>query len=462
MQKPQAASSDELTRFLTAHPDTQMMEVLMIDLNGIPRGKRIPRREFETLYTTGLKCPASGALMNTEGDVPDALAIKDFAGDPDKIIYPVSGTLSAVNWLQSRPAQVIASFRELSEQPCYYDPRNILARALQPLLELGLKPVVATESEFYLLANNADGIPQPVLGKVAGTDINPTGIQFGMMEDLWDIDDFLQTVQRGAALQNLPLTTVLSEYSAGQFEINLHHTDDVLGACDQAVLLKRLIKGSAREQGMTASFMAKPFAEAAGCGLHIHISLYDEQGNNIFADESSAATPRISAKMRHAIGGLAATMAESMAIYAPNANSYRRLLPENFAPVSPNWGYNHRCVSLRIPVSGISDTRIEHRVAGADANPYLVMASIVAGIHHGLTHHCDPGEMIAAGQEITEQVTLPVRWESALQQFSASALMPKYLGEEYHRIYSLVKTEECDEYHARISPLDYQSYLRAV
>jgi glutamine synthetase len=209
--------------------------------------------------------------------------------------------------------------------------------------------------------------------------------------------------------------------------------------------------------------MAKPFAGIAGCGLHIHVSLYDQQGNNILADESSTATPPISSKMRHAVGGLTETMADGMAVYAPNANSYRRLIRGNYVPLSPSWGYNHRSVSLRIPVSNLENTRIEHRVAGADANPYLVMAAIMAGLHHGLVQECDPGEMIGEAQRLPkEEVNLPIRWEGALDRFRDSSVLPHYLGEEYHQIYAVVKEGECDEYHAMISPLDYEWYLRAV
>ncbi len=463
MNYPDAANIEELEAFLTAYPDTQMMEVLVVDLNGILRGKRIGRGEFETLFTKGLNSPGASAVLNTYGDAPDDLGIDNYEGDPDKLLYPVAGTLSTVPWLKSRPAQVLACYRELSGEPYTRDPRNVLRQAMQPLIDMGLKPVVATETEFYLLEPNDSAIPKPLLATVPGTDIRQPGLQFGMMEDLWDVDHFLESVRTGAVLQNLPVTTVLSEFAGGQYEINLHHIDDVVKACDQAVLLKRLIKGCARESGVGASFMAKPFAGIAGCGLHIHVSLYDQQGKNILADESSTATPPISKKMRHAVGGLVETMADGMALYAPNANSYRRLIPGNFAPLSPSWGYNHRSVSLRIPVSNLENTRIEHRVAGADANPYLVMAAIMAGLHHGLVRQCDPGEMIVEGQSLPkEEVSLPIRWERALDRFRDSRVMPQYLGEEYHQIYAVVKEEECAEYHAMISPLDYQWYLRAV
>ncbi|ARN75953.1 glutamine synthetase family protein [Oceanicoccus sagamiensis] len=458
-----AATLDELNAFLALYPDTEMMEVLSPDINGILRGKRIPREEFETFFTKGLKSPASSNLMNSHGDVPDELGYGMGDGDPDKIIYPIAGTLAPVPWLRSRPAQVIAGLRELNGDICYFDPRNILQRALEPLTAMGLKPVVATETEFYLIETGDDGLPQPLLPAVPGSALRQQGIQYGMMEDLWDQDEFLSAVKDAAKAQNLPMTTVLSEFSPGQLEINLHHNDDVLAACDQGVMFKRLIKGCARAQGVGASFMAKPFADIAGCGLHIHISLYDQQGNNIFADTASQQVPPVSEKMRHAVGGLAEIMADAMAIYSPNANSYRRLRPGNFAPLSPIWGYNHRAMSLRIPVSGAKDMRIEHRVAGADANPYLVMASLLAGIHHGLTQQCDPGAMVEEGTMMTEEaITLPVRWDAALQAFKHSQLLPKYLGEQYHGIYSLVKQAECDDYHAQVNPLDYQYYLRAV
>lgn len=218
-----------------------------------------------------------------------------------------------------------------------------------------------------------------------GTNLRQQGTQYCNPEDMAEFDDFLESVRLACVEQGIPATTAHLEYAPAQFEINLHHVDDVVAACDHAVLLKRLIKGVAGQKGMGATFMAKPFAEHPGSGLHIHISVYDADGNNIFADRNSEANPPISMEMRNAIGGLGELMAESQAIFAPNANSYRRLQPGLFVPLSPNWGYNHRDVSLRIPVSDPSNLRIEHRVAGADANQYLVMACILAGIHHGLS-----------------------------------------------------------------------------
>ena len=214
----------------------------------------------------------------------------------------------------------------------------------------------------------------------------------------------------------------------------------------------------ARRHGLGAVFMAKPFAEWAGCSLHVHVSVTDREGRNAFA--SAGGKGSVSDTLRHAVGGLAATMPESMAIFAPNANSYRRYRPGLFVPLAPNWGVNHRGVALRVPLSGPEDTRIEHRPGGADGNPYLVMAAILAGIHHGIANRVEPGPMVMPGQVIDERAVLPVRWEAALDAFEAGKVLPRYLGERYHALYAACRREECDRFHAQITDRDYEWYLR--
>ena len=156
------------------------------------------------------------------------------------------------------------------------------------------------------------------------------------------------------------------------------------------------------------------------------------------------------------------TMPEAMAAFAPNANSFRRFRPKSYVPLTPNWGPNHRNLALRIPLSDPVDTRIEHRVAGADANPYLVVAAILAGIHHGITHQTDPGRMVQTSEVIEERITLPVRWEQALDTFVAGRILPGYFGELYHQVFGQCRREECDRFHAEITDRDYEWYLRAV
>ena len=453
---------NELEEFLRQYPKTTSLELLIPDINGIFRCKRIPRQEFEDFFETGVNGPATTLLLNVLGEMTGDLDFLNLEGDPDRNISPVANTLAPITWLGSETGQVISTFSELDGRPISFDPRNVLKRALKPLYDMGISPVVATELEFYLIEDGAGAVPKLKLAKVPGTSIDQSGIQYAMPEELWDKDEFLESVRAACLKQDVPMTTVHSEYSPGQYEINLHHVGDPIIACDHTVMLKRIVKGVARQHGMAASFMAKPFEGIAGCGLHIHFSLYDQYGENIFADLSSVEVPAISETLRYAVGGLIATMPESMAIFAPNANSYRRLIPGNYAPLAPNWGYNHRDVSLRIPVSGHKNRRLEHRVAGADANPYLVMAVVAAGIHHGITQQCDPGQMIEEGVEMEHDFTLPRTWDKAIDIFESSDKLSNYLGAEYCRIYNAVRRSEFDMFAAKVSNVDYEWYLRSI
>ena len=459
----QVAPQEELDAFVRKYPDIKMLEVLMPDINGIFRCKRIHHSEFQALCKGTLKAVASQPLVTTMGEYEDEVDPQLVAGEPDKKILPVAGSLAPVPWLSSPTGQVVASLGEIDGGPAWVDPRNVLARVLQRFEQSGLAPVVATELEFYLVAPGEGIAPRPLLGRIPGTGMQQQGIQYAMAEDLWEFDDFLNDVRIACELQGVPLTTVHCEFAPGQWEINTRHVSDPLRACDHALLLKRIVKGVALQHGISATFMAKPFAGSGGCGLHVHTSLYDAAGHNVFAENGSDQVPAISATLRHAVGGMAETMPAAMAIFAPNANSYRRFVPGTYVPLSPCWGYNHRDVSLRVPVSADADRRVEHRVAGADANPYLVVAAILAGMHHGITQHCEPAAMVPENTELPEQeAVLPNRWESALDAFGRSAVLQDYLGSNYCSAFSSMRRAECDAFHAHISNLDYEWYLRAV
>ena len=458
------ANAAELEEFLRRYPETQMLEILMPDVNGILRCKRIHRREFATLFEGAFKVPTTVAFLGIRGNLyDDELDPRLVEGDPDQLLLPISGTLAPLPWVKSPTAQVLAGFADMEGRPAWLDPRNTLAHALQVFVANGWQPVVATELEFYLLEAGDESVPKPLLGRIPGTNLRQQGIQYCMADDLWEVDAFLEDVRKTCELQGVPLTAIHSEFSSGQWEINTHHVDDPVLACDHAMLLKRIVKGVARQHGLAATFMAKPFAELAGSGLHIHTSVYNAEGDNIFDNAPKGAPPTASVTLRHAVGGLSSTMAEAMAIFAPNANSYRRFKPGAYAPYAPTWGYNHRDVALRVPVSSGSNRRIEHRVAGADANPYLVMAAVLAGIQHGLESHCEPGPETPMGEAlVVPEAKLPARWDSALALFRESKILPRFLGEDYARVFAAVRQGECDDFHSHIPNLDYEWYLRAI
>jgi glutamine synthetase len=266
-------------------------------------------------------------------------------------------------------AQALFRLYENDDTPFFADPRAVLERAIAPLQKMQLKIVIATELEFYLLDGSAER-PTAHAPTIAGFGQPQPGVNVYHPDDLNQVQPFLDDVYDYCDAQNIPADAVISEYAAGQFAINLKHVDDPVLACDHAVLLKRVIKAAALKHGFVACFMAKPFAEDTGSGLHIHMSLVDRHGNNYFSQgRDSLSAPPFSARLRHAVGGLLKTMPEATAIFAPNANSYRRMRPESYAPVDTNWGVNHRVVSVRIPQSDKDNLRLEQRDARADANP---------------------------------------------------------------------------------------------
>ena len=459
MTKPTKQLPDEPRKFLEQYPDTRQLELLQPDMLGILRGKRVGRDEFAKPFTGGLNFCGATVLLDAKGLTFDRIDNGGRDGDPDAISTAVPGSLAPVPWARVPTAQVLLAMNDSKGGPFFADPRQVLRHAMKPLQDIGLTAVCATELEFYLIELGTE-VPTPRVGLVPGTRKVQSGPQYGSMEDVEDADPFLADLFETCKAQNIPAGATLKEFSPGQFEINLHHVANPELAADHGVLLKRAVKAVARKHGMAASFMAKPFAEWAGCSLHVHISLVDVAGKNIFAGTSRDGP--FSDALRHAIGGLAKAMPESMAIFAPTANSYRRYRPGVFVPLAPNWGRNHRGVALRIPMSGVEDTRVEHRPGGSDGNPYLVIAAILAGVHYGLANKIEPGPMVAQESIIDEKTELPVRWSAALDAFDAGKILPKYLGEKFHRLYGMCRREEEERFHAEISDRDYDWYLRAI
>lgn len=452
---------DELQRLLNQHPDTATMELLVPDMLGILRGKRIRRSSFEKACTDPFWFCAGAVQMSSLGEILPGMAGYD-DGDPDIPCRLVPGSIAPVPWASRPTAQALFRLYDNDGEAFLADPRTVLERSIEPLRKMGLSIVMATELEFYLLHGKADS-PTQRSSRVPGLGRPQPGPQVYHPDDLWEIERFLEDLYDFCEAQNIPADTATTEYAPGQFEINLVHVDDPVLACDHALLLKRAIKATALKHGLVACFMAKPFAEDSGNGLHIHMSLVDRKGQNYFSHgRDKLAAPPFSARLRYAVGGLLQTMPEATAILAPNANSYRRLRPENFAPVDTNWGVNHRAVAIRIPQADASNLRFEHRVAGADANPFLVTAAIAAGVHHGLKAKCDPGRMVEEGETVRLRTRIPDRWDHAIDRFARSRILPTYLGQDYCKLYARNRREESRLFHNVVSPTDFDWYLRAV
>jgi len=453
------ADPQEARRFLAEHPDIAFFEVIFTSLSGVPRGKRLRRHELAAVYGQGRFLPGSILVCDITGRDCEETGLVWGDGDADRVAWPVPGTLVPAPWLGDDVGQVLTSLYELDGAPCDLDPRAVLARVLARFAADGLTPVVACELEYYLLDARRTAEGGVALAGARATAERPTLHGVYGLRELEDAAPFLRELWACADAQGVPLEGAISEYAPGQLELTLRHGPDALRAADEAVMYKRIAKGVAVRHGCEATFMAKPFADRAGSGLHLHVSVQDAAGANIFASDDPAGGPALA----HAVGGLKATLAGGMAIFAPGANSYRRFRPNSYAPVAPTWGVNNRTVSLRVPAGPPASRHIEHRVAGADANPYLALAALLAGVHHGLTGKIDPGAPVvgdgyAAAAASGER--LPTTWSAALDAFEASAVMRDYLGERFVAMFAQVKRIEQDRFNEVVSPLDYDWYLK--
>ena len=448
----------EALRFLSQHPEIQAIDLLITDINGVIRGKRIEVDALDKVYSDGVFMPASLFSLDIRGITVEECGLGMDIGEPDKLCQAIPGSLKLSSWHHRPMAQLQMSMYEPDGQPFFADPRHILSRIVERFQQLKIQPVVAVELEFYLVDKERDiaGRLQPPLSPETGK--RQQHGQVYAIDKLNSYEDFLEDVAHMAAEQGLPADTAVAENSPGQFEINLKHQADVLAACDNAIMLKRIIKAVAQKHGMQATFMAKPYGNEAGNGLHVHVSLVDAQGNNLFA----ATDAEFSDLLPYAVAGLLDTMPESMAIFCPNINSYRRMQPEHYAPVSATWVVDNRTVALRIPAGSAEARRIEHRVSGADANPYLVMAAILAGIDHGLRQQKMPIAATQGNAFTQDNAILPCQLRQALGLLAESQHLQHYLGQEFIKVYQTNKHFEMKSFEHYITPLEVDWYMNTL
>lgn len=434
----------------------ELVDLILCDLNGLLRGKRITRDALEKAYAQGICLPMSLIATDVTGNTVEETGLGYDIGDEDRICRPIPGTLKAVPWSAKPMAQVLLNMED-GEGVFAASPREVLNRVVREFSNRGLTPVVAVELEFYLLDKQltAEGRPQTSINPATGARNNTTQVYY--MEDLNDYQRFTDAVAEACRAQHIPADTAVAEYAPGQFEINLKHRKDALVACDDAILLKRAIKAIAQQQDLLASFMAKPFVDQAGSGMHIHVSVLDKDGRNIFAGTPEAPADAL----RHAVGGMQRISNDCMLIFAPHANSYRRFVLNAFVPLNDCWGFNNRTVAMRIPHSDPANMRIEHRIAGADANPYLVTAAVLAGILNGLDHQFDPGPPIV-GNAYEQTEMRELYWRDSIRDFMASDFIRETFGQTFQHVYGQQKLKELRSFNTEVTTLEHQWYLRQV
>ena len=444
--------SREINRFLKANPGVKQFEVLASDICGHFFGKRYPISKLLTFAKEGLAMPASMFVQSTLGEPLDGISYGLDDGDPDAHFYLVPGSLSLNNWGNKPRAQVLATTCSGTE-PAYFEPRHVLQKVVAGFAKKKWRPMVAFELEFYLFQadRDANGLLQVVRNPKTGRADTATVLSSTRIGDFEAvIDDIILACQS----QNIDTGAISSELGPGQFEINFNHHDDVLRAADETCLFKRTVIEVAKQHGMSASFIAKPMLEHAGNGLHMHISVVDGKGNNIFARGN-----KVHPRLHHAIGGLLATMPAAMSFWAPNTNSYRRFVGgTSCAPVSLTWGDENRTVAFRIPLAKQRAWRVENRVPGADANPYLAMAATLAGMLHGMNSKLNPGEATTAAVDGRDE-NLPLNMSKALATTISNQALINTMGHEFVDLYCRHRSAETAAFKNYISSREYDWYL---
>ena len=433
-------------RFLAEHPDVEAVEFRVIDALGIARGKWGPREALAKSYRDGIAFPLSMLGLDRWGREVPATGLHIDSGDLDGVYRPY-GPPSLATWAEAPTAIVPLTGYGTDGVPHASDPRHALARVLARYAERELTPICAFELEFHLFEPGTIP-PEPARGEPL-----PPGVSAQGMYGAHALDghrDLFDAVRRAADARGLPLDTIVSEAGPDQFEANLGH-GPAMEAADHAVALRHIVTGCAAAHGLRASFMAKPMADEAGNGCHLHCSLVGADGGNAFG-----ADPDL---LAHAIGGLVAHMPASTLALIGSWNGFRRMAPGSYAPTRAVWGENNRSVAVRVPASGASARRFEHRVASADACPYTIAALVLRAALDGIERGDAPPEPATGNAYEETGAELPVSAREALALHRASPFVARALGEPLAANLAHMLQAEFDALERAIPDYEHAAFL---
>ncbi len=442
---------------IDATPDLVFVDAFFADLNGVLRGKRLPAKDAIGIFETGLRLPRSLVGVDIWGnDVLDNGLVME-TGDVDGLCFPVGAGLLPSPWASEQTAQTLMMMGDIHGGPFLADPRQLLVEMKNRLAARDLFPVAAMELEFYLLSRDTDELGIPLTPALGATGRRTCDARMYAMNEMDSYTPFFNDLYSACEDQNIPLGAAIVEGGAGQFEVNLMHQKDPVRAADLAILFRRAVKGVADKHNLLASFMAKPFGERAGNGLHVHMSMLNGAGENVFtgADENG------SALLHHAIAGLIDAAPEAMIFLAPHMNSYRRFQEGSHAPTALAWGYENRTAAIRIPNDTMENRRFEFRIAGADANPYLLMAALLGGVLHGIENALTPPPATTGNAYESDGPRVPTSWREAVKAFGHGRVLAPMFGELFTGVFVALKRQEMRTANERVTDFEYDTYLQA-
>ncbi|WP_157266226.1 glutamine synthetase family protein [Azohydromonas aeria] len=455
MVERRAFTYSDLEHWLDQHRVTEI-ECLVPDLTGVARGKILPREKFTE--DRGMRLPEIVVAMGVTGEFPEEGPYYDVITPTDRDMHlrPDPATVRIVPWATDPTAQVIHDCFDRDGRLVPFAPRSVLRRVCELYSDAGLEPVVAPELEFYLVARNTDpDMPlKPPIGRSGRAE---TSRQAYSIDAVNEFDPLFEDVYDYCEKMELNVDTLIHEIGAGQMEINFFHAHP-LGLADEVFFFKRTVREAAMRHDMFATFMAKPIAGEPGSAMHIHQSvLRKETGQNIFSNPDG--TP--SREFYWYIGGLQRYIPAAMALFAPYVNSYRRLARFTAAPINIQWGTDNRTVGIRSPVAPPAARRVENRVVGADANPYVALAATLACGWLGLKNRIEPSPE-CKGDAYLGEYALPRSLGEALEKLRAEGALAEVLGESFVTVYTEVKETEFAEFMKVISPWEREHLLLHV
>lgn len=420
------------------------VECLVPDINGVVRGKVLPADKFiASAGSSSLRLPSSVFSVTITGDYADTDADDFLYRDPDVTLRPDIRSICVAPGFRTPTAFVVADALHRDGTPFEIAPRHVLQRVLDKFSAIGWTMVVAPELEFYLTEINSDpDLPiVPPRGRSGRAESSPQ--PYGL-ESVTEFEDIIEEIYDNSEVASLQLDTMIHESGTAQLEINFNHGEPV-ALCDQVTIFKRIVRQVALKHGVYATFMAKPMETQPGSAMHLHISAEDAKGRNLFGTEEG-----ITQDFRHFVGGLQRYLPEIAPLFAPNVNSFRRMRPAHSAPINVQWGHDNRSCGLRIPTADVQNTRIENRLPGADANPYIAIAASLAAGYLGIRDRIEPLPLMGRNA-YNEERTLPRTLDGALKQMIACEPVIDLLGEGFIRAFYQIKLNELSAYDEVIS-----------
>lgn len=431
------------------------IECLVPDLTGVARGKILPRQKFTE--DRGMRLPEAVVAMGVTGEFPEEGPYYDVINPTDRDMHlrPDPATVRIVPWATDPTAQVIHDCYDKDGKMVPFAPRSVLRRVCDLFDAEGWNPVVAPELEFYLVARNTDpDMPlKPPIGRSGRAE---TSRQAYSIDAVNEFDPLFEDVYSYCEQMELNVDTLIHEIGAGQMEINFFH-DHPLQLADEVFFFKRTLREAAMRHNMFATFMAKPIAGEPGSAMHIHQSILGRDGKNIFSNPDGTA----SKEFYWYIGGLQKYIPSAMALFAPYVNSYRRLSRFTAAPINIQWGTDNRTVGIRSPVASAAARRIENRVIGADANPYVALAATLACGYLGMKNQIEPTPE-CKGDAYLGDYQLPRSLGEALEKLRGEKALAEVLGEAFVTVYTEIKEIEYAEFMKVISPWEREHLLLHV